>query len=85
MAEDLVEGRCTNIAALSDESPSVRALAADALGDIGEPASETVPALIAALSDESTGVRQRAAEALQKINDPRGLQAIEDAKKEERL
>ena len=70
------------INALSHKSAHVRWHAALDLGKIGELAAPAVPALIAALSDENAGVRQRAAEALQKINDPRGLQAIEDAKRE---
>ncbi len=55
---------------LSDETREVRERAAEALGKIGEPAKEAIPALLEALGDEAREVRERAAEALGKIGKP---------------
>ena len=55
------------IQALSDEDEVVRANAAEALGEIGEPA---VPALIQALSDEDEVVRASAVVVLGEIGEP---------------
>jgi HEAT repeat protein len=53
------------IGALGD--PSLKRIAAEALGDIGPDAREAVPALAAVLSDENESVRQAACDALGKI------------------
>jgi HEAT repeat protein len=50
--------------------PGVREEAAEALGRIGEPAADIVPALIAALKDDNAVVRQQAAQALGWIGPP---------------
>ena len=53
------------ISLLNDDSPWwVRATAADTLGDVGEPSTDAVPALLRALEDESEWVRRNAANAL---------------------
>ena len=49
---------------------AVREATADALGKIGEPVAEVVPALTAALKDDKEEVRYRAAEALAWIGPP---------------
>lgn len=59
------------IIALTDEDEQVRKLAAEALGEIGDPGA-VVP-LIAVLRDGSRAERYLAASALEKINDPRAL------------
>ena len=51
-------------AALKDERPVVRKMAALVLGDLAPEASEAIPALAAALGDADEGVRRRAAVAL---------------------
>ena len=51
-------------AALKDERPVVRKMAALVLGDLAPDAREAIPALIAALRDADEGVRRRAAVAL---------------------
>ena len=53
------------IAALSDEDQFLRRIAANALGNIGDPAA--VPALTAALSDGDDKVRQNVIDALGKL------------------
>ena len=53
--------------ALGDKDADVRGVAAEALGNIGDP---VVPALIHALADEDWDVRRKAAEALGNIGDP---------------
>ena len=50
--------------ASADEDAEIRARAVDALGDMGENASDAIPALVARLADESDIVRRHAAEAL---------------------
>ncbi|MBT3270059.1 hypothetical protein HN371_23130 [Candidatus Poribacteria bacterium] len=50
--------------ASADEDPDIRARAVDALGDMGEKASDAVPALVGRLGDESEIVRRHATEAL---------------------
>ena len=54
-------------AALQDGEWSVRAAAADALGNIGVPARAAVPALLRALGDDSTWVRRNTLDALGNI------------------
>ena len=54
-------------AVLADPVARVRFGAADALGEIGAAARESVPALERALEDESEQVRTAAAEALKRI------------------
>ena len=53
----------------------VRRSAADALGKIGPPAAEAVPALAAALHDPDEDVRRSAADALGKIG-PAAAEAV---------
>lgn len=49
---------------LQNDAWWVRATAADVLGDIGQPASGTLPALLRALGDENAWVRRNASEAI---------------------
>jgi HEAT repeat protein len=51
-------------AALNDERPAVRKMAALVLGDLAPEAGDAVPSLAAALFDPDEGVRRRAAVAL---------------------
>ena len=62
------------LAALKDESPSVRAAAAKALGALGDPAA--VPALFDLLKDKKESVRASAAAALGKMKSPRAIKAL---------
>ena len=59
------------IAALKDDTSSVRQAAAEALGQIGD--AGAVEPLIVVLRDASTGVRRAAVDALGRIGDPRAL------------
>ncbi|MHC4473909.1 MAG: HEAT repeat domain-containing protein, partial [Planctomycetota bacterium] len=60
-------------AALSHESETVRLGAARALGEIGRPASDAVPALErAAAGDADPGVREAAAASLRQVKPPEG-------------
>lgn len=61
----------------NDEDPTVRALTASALGQIGDPA--VVPPLVAALDDASVPVRSRAAEALGEAGFASAREALEKA------
>lgn len=65
------------IAALKDARPTVRALAARALGEIAS--REAVPALIELANGDSGNPRAEAIEALSKIGDPAALNAISRA------
>ena len=67
---------------LEDEDWSVRRNAAIALGEIGEPAKEAVPALIKALDDKNEFVRGDAVDALKKIGTPEAMEALEKYKKQ---
>ena len=59
------------IRALEDDNQAlVRANAADALGGIGQPAKQSVPALINAVNDEDTWVRINVVMALGLIKEP---------------
>ena len=62
------------IQALGDSNSAVRAVAAWALGDLGDP--RAVPALIQALGDSDRDVRRAAAEALGAIGDPQAVPAL---------
>ncbi len=62
------------IAQLGDKEPKVRASAARALGEIGDP--QSVQPLIKALSDRNSGVRGLAATALGRIGDPQAVQPL---------
>ena len=53
-------------------------VAAFALGRIGEPAKDAVPALIKALSDVENQVRWYAASVLGKIGKPEAMKAVEE-------
>ena len=59
------------IQALGDRSENVRAAAAWALGDLGDP--QAIPALIQALGDQSENVRWAAAWALGDLGDPQAV------------
>jgi HEAT repeat protein len=59
---------------LADEDSRVRAAAAEALGDCGEPTS--VPALLALLLDDDETVVQAAARGLGQIRDDTGARAL---------
>ena len=58
---------------LSDERWSLRAAAADILGDIGLPAKQAVPCLLNSLQDQSEWVRRNATEALGNIALPEAV------------
>jgi HEAT repeat protein len=62
--------------ALKSATPAVRALAAEGLGLIGNPAS--ADDLATAVHDADEGVRSQAATALARVGDPRALQALID-------
>lgn len=64
------------LAALDDPSPSVRLLAIDALGQIGDP--RAVGALVALLDDKDDDVREAAVDALGEIGEP-ALEALREA------
>ena len=66
------------IAALNDENPSIRSGAAAALGQMGEAATDAVPALIKALDDTDASVHRSASEALKNIGTPEAMEAAED-------
>lgn len=68
-----VEAALFFIAALEDENPYVREVAADALGSRSAQSDELVPALIKALGDEVEEVRENAARSLGE----RGVEATE--------
>jgi HEAT repeat protein len=55
------------VAALNDPEKSVRQRAADALGHMGQAASDAAPALAAALNDSEQCVRTTVADALQRV------------------
>ena len=61
---------------LRSERWSLRAAAADILGDIGLPAAAAVPHLIDTLEHESKWVRRNAAEALGNIASPEAVNAL---------
>jgi len=63
-------------AALSDSKKEVREQAAEALGWIGPPAREAVPALVAALKDEEAKVALKACQALSFIDDGEAAPAL---------
>jgi HEAT repeat protein len=67
----------TLIAALGDEDSSVRADAAEALGELGDP--QAVDPLIAVLDDEDVFVRLAAVEALGKIGEASAVPALTKA------
>ena len=58
------------IKALRHKDPQVGKDAVLALGQIGEPAKDAVPALIEALSDENVSVSSKVADALGEIGEP---------------
>ncbi len=60
----------THIEALSNEDPSVRSDAADALGMLGESAADAIPLLSDALSDDHEPVRLNAAYAIGAMGEP---------------
>ncbi|MEX0702861.1 MAG: HEAT repeat domain-containing protein [Planctomycetales bacterium] len=62
--------------ALSDESPEVRATAADSLASVGKPADSAAPALIRALDDEHAEVAARAARALGELSPEAAKSAV---------
>jgi HEAT repeat protein len=62
------------IQALGDGWDDVRAAAAEALGNLGDP--QAIPALIKALGDYWYDVRRAAAEALGKLGDPQAIPAL---------
>jgi len=69
---------------LGDKEVGNRFYAAEALGKIGEPAKEAVPALIKALGDEKAEkVRSNVAEALGKIGDAQAVPALIEALSDE--
>lgn len=72
-AEEALEGL---VAALKDTSQSVRLLAIDALGEIGD--SRAVAPLVALLDDKSDDVREAAVDALGQIGEP-ALEALREA------
>ncbi len=59
----------TLVAVLSDESPELRAWAADTLGQMGPDAMDSIDALFVATEDDDTNVRQAAHRALEKIEE----------------
>jgi HEAT repeat protein len=65
------------LAALRDESPSVRGAATKAIGEIGDPG--TIPELKRLLDDETPWVRRLAVEALGEFRDPALLSLFQDA------
>jgi len=67
LVEPLIEG-------LKEQSPGVRSLAAELLGNLGD--SRAVKPLIPLLKDEFDHVRLYVAEALGKIGDPRAVDAL---------
>ena len=81
ITEDLVdlgpEAVPVLIAALADRSEKVRHVAADALGQIGDP--RAVPPLAAALKDEAEEVRSEAADALGRLDDRTAVPALIEA------
>src|SRR4030043_126453 len=71
------------IEALKDKDESVRRLAAEALGEIGD--ARAVEPLIQALKDKDTWLRWCSAEALGEIGDARAVAPLIQALKEQRL
>ena len=69
------------IAALKDDNPDVRAMAAKTLGDIKNP--RAVEPLISVLKDEDRDVRKNAVKALRWIKDPRAVEPLIAALKDE--
>jgi HEAT repeat protein len=63
----------TLTALLSDGRPSIRALAAKALGGIGPPARDAERALKQCLRDPEASVRKAAQNALRQINSPNAV------------
>ena len=59
----------TLVAVLSDESPELRAWAADTLGQMGPDAMDSIDALFVATEDDDTNVRQSAHRALERIEE----------------
>ena len=64
------------LTSLRSDNWSLRAAAADILGDIGLPAASAVPHLIDSLEDESEWVRRNAAEALGNIASPEAVDSL---------
>ncbi len=62
------------VSSLKDNRPSIRQLAAEALGDIGS--KEAVAPLIELISTDQSGARPEAIEALGKIGDPKAIAPI---------
>jgi len=60
------------VAALQDEDPVVRRIAAEVLGNLGDP--RAVAPLAAASQDENSDVRRAAARALRQIGAPEALE-----------
>ena len=69
---------------LGSGEASIRRNAAIALGQIGEPAKNAVPALVKALHDEDEDVRFEAVSALKKIGTPEAMKAVEGDENPER-
>jgi len=59
----------TLVAVLTDESPELRAWAADTLGQMGPDAMDSIDALFVATEDEDANVRQSAHRALERIEE----------------
>jgi HEAT repeat protein len=69
-------------AALRDEAPNVRSVAAISLADID--AGESLPSLLLAMEDDDAHVRQMAITALGEIGDPRATERLRRALSDER-
>jgi len=66
------------VAALQDQSASVRFSAAQGLGNLGRAGDPTVQALAARLQDDNKGVRQAVAAALAKLGGPEAARKMAD-------
>ena len=66
------------IQALSDDEVDIRTYAAVGLANVGEAASDAVPALIPILTDESDRVREHVAFALSEIGTPEAEKALSE-------
>ncbi len=62
------------VSSLKDNRPSIRQLAAEALGDIGS--KEAVAPLIELIATDQSGARPEAIDALGKIGDPKAIEPI---------